>query len=220
MATNIPPHNLRELNEGIQWALASPTLPREQLLEELIARIPGPDFPTGALIVGRRGIDDAYRTGRGSITMRAVIDIEEDNRGRTCLVITELPYQVNPTTCRCGSLSSPMMARSPVLRIFAMIHPTAPDGSSSSSPAGCSTARRSQSAVQAHAICGTTSVPTCSRFVDGVPALSASTNSSRTGSDAARVISGARYRLRRPRNVPTFCGHSSRRLMRSTRSSH
>ena len=96
MATNIPPHNLRELNEGIQWALANPDAPREELLEQLIRMIPGPDFPTGALIVGRRGIDDAYRTGRGSITMRAVIDIEEDNRGRTCLVITELPYQVNP----------------------------------------------------------------------------------------------------------------------------
>ncbi len=96
MATNIPPHNLRELNDGIQWALANPDAPREQLLEELIARIHGPDFPTGALIVGRRGIDDAYRTGRGSITMRAVIDIEEDSRGRTCLVITQLPYQVNP----------------------------------------------------------------------------------------------------------------------------
>jgi DNA gyrase subunit A len=96
MATNIPPHNLRELNDGIQWALANPEAPREELLEELINRIPAPDFPTGALIVGRRGIDDAYRTGRGSITMRAVIDIEEDSRGRTCLVITELPYQVNP----------------------------------------------------------------------------------------------------------------------------
>jgi len=96
MATNIPPHNLRELNDGVQWALAHPDAPREELLEELIQRIPGPDFPTGALIVGRRGIDDAYRTGRGSIIMRAVIDIEEDNRGRTCLVITQLPYQVNP----------------------------------------------------------------------------------------------------------------------------
>lgn len=96
MATNIPPHNLRELNEGIQWALANPDTAREELLEALIERIPAPDFPTGGLIVGRRGIDDAYRTGRGSIIMRAVIDIEEDNRGRTCLVITELPYQVNP----------------------------------------------------------------------------------------------------------------------------
>ena len=96
MATNIPPHNLRELNAGVQWALAHPEANRSELLEALIERIPGPDFPTGALIVGKRGIDDAYRTGRGSVTLRAVIDIEEDSRGRTCLVITELPYQVNP----------------------------------------------------------------------------------------------------------------------------
>lgn len=96
MATNIPPHNLRELNSGVQWALANPEAPREELLAALMERIPAPDFPTGALIVGKRGVDDAYRTGRGSITMRAVIDLEEDNRGRTCLVITELPYQVNP----------------------------------------------------------------------------------------------------------------------------
>ncbi len=96
MATNIPPHNLTELNEGCQWALTNPQASREELLEALIERIPGPDFPTGALIVGRRGIDDAYRTGRGSVVVRAVIDIEEDSRGRTCLVITELPYQVNP----------------------------------------------------------------------------------------------------------------------------
>ena len=96
MATNIPPHNLRELNAGVQWALANPEATREELLEALMERISGPDFPTGALIVGRSGIQDAYRTGRGSITMRAVIDIEEDERGRNCLVVTELPYQVNP----------------------------------------------------------------------------------------------------------------------------
>ncbi|MFZ1853536.1 MAG: DNA gyrase subunit A, partial [Candidatus Nanopelagicales bacterium] len=96
MATNIPPHNLRELNEGCQWALANPDASREELLEALMERIPGPDFPTGALIVGKRGIDDAYRTGRGSVIVRAVIETEEDNRGRTCLVIKELPYQVNP----------------------------------------------------------------------------------------------------------------------------
>jgi DNA gyrase subunit A len=96
MATNIPPHNLREVNEGVQWALAHPEASREELLEALIERIPAPDFPTGALIVGKRGIDDAYRTGRGSVVLRAVIDIEEDSRGRTCLVISELPYQVNP----------------------------------------------------------------------------------------------------------------------------
>ncbi len=95
MATNIPPHNLREVASGVQWHLDNPKAGREQLLEALIERIPGPDFPTGATILGRRGIDEAYRTGRGSITMRAVVNIEEV-QGRMCLVITELPYQVNP----------------------------------------------------------------------------------------------------------------------------
>ncbi|TXH41811.1 MAG: DNA gyrase subunit A [Actinobacteria bacterium] len=96
MATNIPPHNLRELNEGFQWALAHPDADSAELLEALMERIPGPDFPTGALIVGGRGIKEAYRTGRGSVIMRAIVDVEEDSRGRTCLVITQLPYQVNP----------------------------------------------------------------------------------------------------------------------------
>ncbi len=96
MATNIPPHNLREVADGVQWALAHPEASREELLEALLERIKGPDFPTGAAIVGRKGIEDAYRTGRGSITMRAVVELEEDNRGRQTLVITELPYQVNP----------------------------------------------------------------------------------------------------------------------------
>jgi DNA gyrase subunit A len=98
MATNIPPHNLREVNDGIQWALEHPNATKEELLEALIERIKGPDFPTGAYIVGRAGVDSAYRTGRGSIIMRGVVDIEEDERGRTCLVVTELPYQVNPDT--------------------------------------------------------------------------------------------------------------------------
>ncbi len=96
MATNIPPHNLREVAEGVQWALAHPDADREELLEALLERIKGPDFPTKALIVGRQGIEQAYRTGRGSVTMRAVVDVDEDARGRTQLVITELPYQVNP----------------------------------------------------------------------------------------------------------------------------
>ncbi|MCG6494667.1 DNA gyrase subunit A [Kitasatospora sp. A2-31] len=95
MATNIPPHNLREVASGALWALEHPDAPNEELLEALIERIKGPDFPTGALIVGRRGIEEAYRTGRGSITMRAVVEVEEI-QGRQCLVITELPYQVNP----------------------------------------------------------------------------------------------------------------------------
>ncbi len=95
MATNIPPHNLREVAEGAQWLLANPDASQEELLEALMERIKGPDFPTGATILGRRGIQDAYRTGRGSITMRAVVNVEE-LQGRTCLVVTELPYQVNP----------------------------------------------------------------------------------------------------------------------------
>ena len=96
MATNIPPHNLREVADGVQWALEHPDATREELLEALLERVKGPDFPTHALIVGRQGIEQAYRTGRGSITMRAVVDVEEDAKGRTELVITELPYQVNP----------------------------------------------------------------------------------------------------------------------------
>ncbi|MFE6253999.1 DNA gyrase subunit A [Agromyces sp. NPDC057865] len=95
MATNIPPHNLREVASGAQWFLEHPEASREELQEALIQRIKGPDFPTGAQILGVKGINDAYRTGRGSITMRAVVNVEEI-QGRTCLVVTELPYQVNP----------------------------------------------------------------------------------------------------------------------------
>ncbi len=95
MATNIPPHNLREVADGVQWALANPDASQEELLEALMQRIKGPDFPTGATILGSNGIHDAYRTGRGSITMRAVVNVEE-LQSRTCLVVTELPYQVNP----------------------------------------------------------------------------------------------------------------------------
>ncbi|MFC3997863.1 DNA gyrase subunit A [Nocardiopsis sediminis] len=96
MATNVPPHNLREVAAGVNWFLANPEASDEELLDALIERIKGPDFPTNGLIVGRRGIEDAYRTGRGSITMRAVVEVEEDARGRQSLVVTELPYQVNP----------------------------------------------------------------------------------------------------------------------------
>jgi DNA gyrase subunit A len=95
MATNIPPHNLKEIAEGVIWALEHPDAPAEQLLAHLLTVVKGPDFPTKALIVGRTGIEEAYRTGRGSITMRAVVNVEEINK-RTCLVVTELPYQVNP----------------------------------------------------------------------------------------------------------------------------
>ena len=95
MATNIPPHNLREVAEAATWHLEHPDATKEELLEALMERVKGPDFPTGAQILGTKGIRDAYRTGRGSITMRAVVNIEEI-QGRTCLVVTELPYQVNP----------------------------------------------------------------------------------------------------------------------------
>jgi DNA gyrase subunit A len=96
MATNIPPHNLREVAAGVQWYLENPEAESDELLEALLKRIKGPDFPTSGLIVGTSGIEQAYRTGRGSVIMRAVVDVEEDNKGRTCLVVTELPYQVNP----------------------------------------------------------------------------------------------------------------------------
>ena len=94
MATKIPPHNLREVADGVAWYLDNFEASDEELLEALMARIKGPDFPTSGLIVGRRGISDAYRTGRGSIVMRAVVEVEEI-QGRTCLVATELPFQVN-----------------------------------------------------------------------------------------------------------------------------
>jgi DNA gyrase subunit A len=96
MATNIPPHNLREVADGVVWALENPEATEDELLEALIARIKGPDFPTNALILGSNSIAEAYRTGRGSIRMRAVVNVEEDAKGRTALIISELPYQVNP----------------------------------------------------------------------------------------------------------------------------
>ena len=96
MATNIPPHNLREVGAGVVWALENWEATDDELLTALMERIKGPDFPTAGLIVGRDGIEQAYRTGRGSVRMRAVVEVEEDTKGRTILVATELPYQVNP----------------------------------------------------------------------------------------------------------------------------
>lgn len=95
MATRIPPHNLREVASGAQWYLKNPDVTKEELLEELLKHIKGPDFPTGATILGKKGIEEAYRTGRGSITQRAVVEVDEIH-GRQCLVVTDLPYQVNP----------------------------------------------------------------------------------------------------------------------------
>ncbi len=106
MATKIPPHNLREIAAAVQWCLENPEVDEATTLDELIKIVKGPDFPTGALIVGTSAIEDAYRTGRGAIRMRAVVEVEEDKRGRTCLVVTELPYQVNPDNLaeRCADL--------------------------------------------------------------------------------------------------------------------
>ncbi|MEU5944234.1 DNA gyrase subunit A [Micromonospora sp. NPDC047465] len=96
MATKIPPHNLREIGAAVQWCLEHPDEDEATTLDALIEIVKGPDFPTHGLIVGTQAIQDAYRTGRGSIRMRAVVEVEEDKRGRPCLVVSELPYQVNP----------------------------------------------------------------------------------------------------------------------------
>ncbi|MCP4893776.1 MAG: DNA gyrase subunit A [Actinomycetales bacterium] len=96
MATNIPPHNLREVADAAMWLLNNPEASTEERLSALLGIVQGPDFPTGATIIGKRGIEDAHRTGRGSITMRAVVEVDEDAKGRQSLIVTQLPYQVNP----------------------------------------------------------------------------------------------------------------------------
>ncbi len=96
MATNIPPHNLREVADAAMWLLNNPEASTEERLTALLGIVQGPDFPTGATIIGKRGIEDAHRTGRGSITMRAVVEVDEDAKGRQSLIVTQLPYQVNP----------------------------------------------------------------------------------------------------------------------------
>ncbi|SNT65756.1 DNA gyrase subunit A [Asanoa hainanensis] len=96
MATKIPPHNLREIADAVKWCLDNPEADEPTTLEALLEIVKGPDFPTHGLIVGTQAIQDAYRTGRGSIRMRAVVEVEEDKKGRACLVVSELPYQVNP----------------------------------------------------------------------------------------------------------------------------
>ena len=95
MATNIPPHNLREVADAINWCLDNPEADEKTTLDAVMERIKGPDFPTAAQIVGDKGIKEAYTTGRGSIRMRGVTSIEQEGT-RQSIVITELPYQVNP----------------------------------------------------------------------------------------------------------------------------
>ena len=154
MATNIPPHNMREVAEGVHWALDHPDASREELLENLIRIIKGPDFPTGATILGHKGIEQAYRTGRGLITMRAVVNTEEI-KGRMCLVITELPYQVNPDRLVSPSAKRCATARSRASPTCATKPPVVPASVSCS----CS------SATPCRRSCSTTctSTPSCSR---------------------------------------------------------
>jgi DNA gyrase subunit A len=95
MATNIPPHNLREVADGLDFLLASQELTPEERLEGLMERIKGPDFPTAGFICGRKGIDNAYRTGRGTVVIRARTEIELRKGDRESIVISEIPYQVN-----------------------------------------------------------------------------------------------------------------------------
>jgi len=96
MATKIPPHNLREIGAAVQWCLEHPDADENTTLDELLKIVKGPDFPTYGLIVGTAGIHEAYRTGRGAIRMRAVVDVEQDRKGRSLIVVSQLPYQVNP----------------------------------------------------------------------------------------------------------------------------
>ena len=96
MATNIPPHNLNEVIDAVVKLIDNQVLEdRDTSIEELLEIVKGPDFPTGATILGRRGIEEAYRTGRGKIKVRAVTDIEPMNSGKQRIVVTELPYMVN-----------------------------------------------------------------------------------------------------------------------------
>ena len=98
MATNVPPHNLREVIDGIVWVAEHPDEPAEVKRRKLAGFVPGPDFPTGGFIVGRAGIAQAYREGRGSITLRARTSIETTGKGeKTAIVVTEIPYQLNKT---------------------------------------------------------------------------------------------------------------------------
>ena len=155
MATNIPTHNLREVAAAVQWALEHPEATKEELLEAAMERIKGPDFPNGALIVGRKGIEDAYRTGRGSVIMRAVIDIEEDKAGRTLLVVTELPHMCNPDNLadedrRAGQRRQADRHRRHPRRHVGPHRPAPGDRAEARRPA----ARRDEQPVQAHPAAG------------------------------------------------------------------
>ncbi len=95
MATNIPPHNLREVIDGVVQIIDDIDADKETTMETILSHIKGPDFPTGAKILGTKGIEQAYRTGRGKIRVRAIADIEAMENGKNRIVVTELPYMVN-----------------------------------------------------------------------------------------------------------------------------
>jgi DNA gyrase subunit A len=96
MATNIPPHNMRDVIDGVLVAIEQRKAPKAERMKAVLRAVPGPDFPTGGFIVGRTGIFQAYTTGRGAITVRARVGTEESKKGdKTALVVTEIPYQVN-----------------------------------------------------------------------------------------------------------------------------
>ena len=97
MATNIPPHNLREVADVIKWLIDNGIEPEDAQLADIMNLMPGPDFPTGGEILGRSGIVEAYKTGRGKIIVRGKVHVEESKRGRQTIVITEIPYSVNKT---------------------------------------------------------------------------------------------------------------------------
>ncbi|MBR1657646.1 MAG: DNA gyrase subunit A [Synergistaceae bacterium] len=97
MATNIPPHNLREIANLFCWLIDNNIEPEDAALADIMRIMPGPDFPTGGEILGRSGIIEAYNTGRGKITVRGKLHVEESKRGRQSIVITEIPYGVNKT---------------------------------------------------------------------------------------------------------------------------
>src|SRR5690606_21898048 len=92
MATNIPPHNLGETIDAVLAVSENPDITIDEIME---SHLPGPDFPTGGIIMGRSGIRRAYETGRGSITVRAKVEIEEKSNGKATILVTELPYPVN-----------------------------------------------------------------------------------------------------------------------------
>ena len=221
MATNIPPHNLREVASGVMWHLDNPDASHEELLAALLERIKGPDFPTKGLIVGTHGIRDAYTTGRGSVTMRAVVEVEEDNRGRTSWSSPSCPTRSTRTRWPARSPSSPTAARSPASPTCATTRRRAPAcgwsscSSATPSPASCATTSTSTPR------CRTPSAATCSRWSTASRAPSRSTRSSGTGRPTrSRSSSGAPGSCcAAPRSGRTSCAACSRRWSASTRSS-